>query len=79
MENKTKQIIQNASKEIEKAKSKQELFEINTHYLGKNGQISLLMQELKNCSKEDRPRLGSILNDCREKSRKRRSKIPDRN
>ncbi len=67
MENKTNQIIQNATSEIEKAKTKQELFEINTHYLGKNGQVSLLMQELKNCSKEDRPRLGAILNECREK------------
>ena len=67
METKTKQILKNALKEIEGVKSKQDLFALNTKYLGKTGEISLLMRELKNVSAEEKPKMGAILNECRQK------------
>ncbi len=67
METKTKQILNEALNEIVKAQTKQDLFLINTKYLGKTGEISLLMRELKNVPAEDKPKIGSILNECRQK------------
>ncbi len=67
METQTKQILQNALKEIEDAKSKQDLFALNTKYLGKTGEISNLMRELKNVPVEEKPKMGAILNECRQK------------
>ena len=67
METKTKQILENAQKEIENAQNKQDLFAINTKYLGKTGEISILMRELKNVPNEEKPKMGAILNECRQK------------
>jgi len=66
MENKTKELLSGALKMIGQAKTKQELFAVNTKYLGKNGEISDLMRGLRDVSVEDRPRMGAILNECRE-------------
>ena len=67
METKTKQILESALNEIEKAANKQDLFAINTKYLGKTGEISALMRELKNVPVEEKPKIGAILNECRQK------------
>ena len=67
METKTKQILEAALNEIEKATNKQDLFAINTKYLGKTGEISALMRELKNVPVEEKPKIGAILNECRQK------------
>lgn len=35
-------------------------------YLGKKGSVQALMMELKNCSHEDRPQMGKLINDLKE-------------
>ncbi len=66
MENKTKQLLQDALSMIEQAKSKQELSNINTEFLGKKGKISELLHHLKKVSAEERPKVGAFLNKCRD-------------
>lgn len=67
MQEKTKQILEAALNKIEQSKTKNELFKINTDYLGKSGEISMLMRELKNVPAEEKPKIGAILNECRQK------------
>lgn len=67
METKSKQILETALQEIKKAQNKQELFALNTKYLGKTGEISFLMRELKDVPVQDKPKFGAILNECRQK------------
>jgi len=66
MKTKTQEILSKALKEIEKAKTKQELFGVNTQFLGKSGEISELMRNLRELTAEERPKIGAILNECRE-------------
>jgi phenylalanyl-tRNA synthetase alpha chain len=38
---------------------------LKVRYLGKKGPVQNLMQELKNCSQEERPLLGKLINDLK--------------
>lgn len=67
MENETTQLLNEAMKEVENAKTKQELFNVNSNYLGKNGKFSGLMKKLKEVLPEERAKMGAILNSAREK------------
>lgn len=66
MENKAKDLLSKALKIIKEAKTKQDLFAVNTQFLGKNGEISELMKNLRELSAEERPKMGAVLNECRE-------------
>lgn len=50
---------------IENASSTKELGEIRIKYFGKNGEFTSLMKGLKDVSKEDKPVVGKMLNDCK--------------
>ncbi len=67
MENETNKLLEEAMQEVENAKSKQELFNVNTNFLGKNGKFSALMKKLKDVLPENRAKIGAILNNAREK------------
>ncbi len=46
--------------------SVKDLDSLKTKYLGKKGSVQSLMAELKNCSPDERPHLGKIINDLKE-------------
>jgi len=50
---------------IEKAATSSELQEIRVKYLGKSGEISLVMRDMANVPKEERPELGKLVNELR--------------
>lgn len=52
-------------KEIENASQSCQIEALRVHYLGRKGPIVLLMQELKECSPEEKPILGKLINDLK--------------
>ena len=54
-----------AQEELKKASTSKELYEVKVNYLGKKGQISLLMREMGQLSKEERPAFGQSVNDAK--------------
>ena len=52
--------------ELCEVSSTKDLEQLKVKYLGKKGPVQLLMQELKNCSAEERPTLGKMINDLKE-------------
>ena len=58
--------VQKEAKEnIEKVKNLQELQDLKSKLLGKKSELSSLLKGLGSLSKEDRPKVGSIVNDAR--------------
>jgi phenylalanyl-tRNA synthetase alpha chain len=51
--------------ELHKSSSSKELELLKVKYLGKKGPITSLMLELKNCSADERPNLGKLINDLK--------------
>lgn len=54
-----------AQKSIESASTLQKLEELRVGYLGKKGELSLILKEMGKLSAEDRPRIGAIANDIK--------------
>lgn len=54
-----------AQKSIESALTLQKLEELRVSYLGKKGELSLILKEMGKLSAEDRPRIGAIANDIK--------------
>lgn len=67
MQQQINKIIAGALKEINAVQDKQQLIQVNAQYLGKNGELSGLMRGLKDLSNEDRPKMGAVLNEARDK------------
>ena len=66
MEEKIEQLKQEAATAIKKAATNlQELNDIRVKYLGKKGEITSILRGLGKLSKEDRPRIGQIVNEAR--------------
>ena len=59
------QILKSAKSKIDTANSKQELYNINSNYLGKNGELNQILKGLKNLPSQDRPKVGEVVNKCR--------------
>ncbi|HCX64323.1 MAG TPA: phenylalanine--tRNA ligase subunit alpha [Eubacteriaceae bacterium] len=51
---------------IQTAKSSEEIEEVRVKFLGKKGSLTLLLREMKNVPKEDRPAMGQLANQIRE-------------
>ena len=66
MKEKLEEIKINALKDIEKANDSKALNDVRIAYLGKTGEISLLMRTLGSVSKEERPVVGKLINDLRD-------------
>jgi phenylalanyl-tRNA synthetase alpha chain len=54
-----------AQKAIASADSLQKLEELRINYLGKKGELSLILKEMGKLSAEDRPRIGAVANDIK--------------
>ncbi|HSX25549.1 MAG TPA: phenylalanine--tRNA ligase subunit alpha [Chlamydiales bacterium] len=53
-------------RELKEASSSKDLETLKVKYLGKKGAIQALMVELKNCSHDERPHFGKLINDLKE-------------
>src|SRR5271166_6542583 len=51
--------------ELDAADSEQSVENVRVKYLGRAGSISLLSEGMKTLSKEDKPRIGKLLNEVR--------------
>lgn len=58
---------ESAAKTIEASETLQKLEELRISYLGKKGELSLILKEMGKLSAEDRPRIGAIANDIKTK------------
>ncbi|MBR3804520.1 MAG: phenylalanine--tRNA ligase subunit alpha [Clostridia bacterium] len=58
-------ILQQAKSDISLATSVKELNDVKVKYQGKNGEVTKLMQGMRDIPKEDRPAFGKLVNDLR--------------
>ena len=58
-------ILQNAKTEILGATNLKDLSDVKVKYQGKNGEVTKLMQGMRDIPKEDRPQFGKLVNDLR--------------
>lgn len=65
MREKMQSIKNSALKMIDSATTTAELNDVRVKYLGKSGEISLLMREMANVPKEERPAMGKLVNELR--------------
>ncbi|MCD8308652.1 MAG: phenylalanine--tRNA ligase subunit alpha [Clostridia bacterium] len=65
------ELKQKIDKAVADIKSSKSLHEMKMRFLGKSGEISALMKELKNIPPEDRPKTGKLINAMREWAEKR--------
>ena len=61
--NKIKEI---SLEEVENAQNLNQLSELRVKYLGKKGEITSLLKEMKNLSKEEKPEIGALINTVRD-------------
>lgn len=65
MKEKMDGIKNDALQMIETANTSQQLNNVRVKYLGKSGEISLLMRDMANVPKEERPNMGKLVNELR--------------
>lgn len=65
MEQKIRQIKENALAELEKAQTKDSLQAVRIKYLGKKGELTRVLREMGGLPPEERPRLGHLANEVR--------------
>ncbi len=66
MENKLKQIREEAMKQIEASDALDKLNDIRVNYLGKKGELTSLLKGMKDIAAEERPKFGQMVNDVRQ-------------
>ena len=59
-------IKQNALNEIANAKDAKQLEEVRVKYLGKKGELTLILRGMGGLSQEERPIIGSLVNQVRD-------------
>ena len=59
-------IKENALKEIQSAKDAKALDDVRIKYLGKKGELTLILRSMGGLSKEERPIIGSLVNEVRD-------------
>jgi phenylalanyl-tRNA synthetase alpha chain len=60
-------IAKMAAEEIERSSREEELSEIKTRYLGRKGVLTAILREIAELPAEERPRLGKLSNELKEK------------
>lgn len=66
MKDKLKQITEEALNRIASSKTLDEINDVRVEFLGKKGQITSIMKELKNVSAEERPVFGQLVNEAKQ-------------
>lgn len=65
MKEKLEEIRKNAKDKIEEIKNLQELQDLKVKYLGKKGELTLMLKGLGELAAEERPKVGSMVNEVR--------------
>lgn len=65
MKNKAQSILKEAVQAISSAKDQKSLYDLKVFYMGKKGQLSNLMKELKNVPVDEKPQWGKFFNQLR--------------
>ncbi|MCH9616871.1 MAG: Phenylalanine--tRNA ligase alpha subunit [Chlamydiia bacterium] len=65
MENKIAELKNTFDEEVKGTNTVRDIDEMKVKYLGKKGPVQDLMQSLKDCSKEQRPLFGKLINDLK--------------
>ncbi len=65
MEQKLKKLIEEAKRKLAQVQNMNELNDLKASYLGKKGVFNDFMQELKDLSKEEKPKLGKLINESK--------------
>ena len=66
MKEKIEQIKTKSIEEIEKAETQKELAEAKVKYLGKKGELTLVLREMGKLTPEERPIMGKMVNEVRD-------------
>lgn len=66
LHNQIEELRSNFLNELKEASHSKDLESLKVKYLGKKGPIQALMLELKNCTPDERPHLGKVINDLKE-------------
>ena len=66
MEDEITKIKQNSEKEIQQCQDEKELNEFRIKYLGKKGQLTLVLREMGKLKPEEKPIIGSLVNKVRD-------------
>ena len=66
MKEKIEQIKARATEEIKNVVELKNLNDVRVKYLSKKGELTLILREMGNLSKEERPVIGSIVNETRD-------------
>ena len=70
MQEKIKQIKENSIKEIENSNDLKTLNDLRIKYLGKKGELTLLLRGMGELSQEERPKIGSLVNTAKQEIEK---------
>jgi len=70
MKEKIEQLRKNAKEKIEEIKNLQELQDLRVKYLGKKGELTLILKGLGQLAEEERPKIGSLVNGARDEIEK---------
>lgn len=66
MKEQLQELLEKAKNEISKASSLKALDEIRIQFLGKKGEVTNILKDMKNLSSEERPIIGKVANEVRE-------------
>ena len=67
MKEKIQSLLESAKKKIASASSGKSLADVKVEYLGKSGQVTGLLKGMRDVAPEDRPKVGQLVNDLRQK------------
>ena len=63
LDKKIEEIKSRALESFRTAKSSRELYDFKVQYMGKQGELSLVMKEMSQLPKEERPAFGKLVNE----------------
>jgi len=67
MKEKLEKIKEEAIKQIAASDALEKLNDVRVNYLGKKGELTAVLKSMKDVSPEDRPKVGQMVNETREK------------
>lgn len=73
-----KKIKNQALKEFAKIKNSEELEELKVKYLGRNGELTKLLKNLKDIAEEEKPKIGQFANEIKENLGEALNKVADK-
>ncbi len=68
MQDQVDQLHRQFEEDLKKSKTSRDLEDLRVRYLGKKGFLTALMQNLKGCPPEERPQMGKLINELKEKT-----------